>query len=325
MMGLSRFSWRVEEESDHVRILFLFLDGVGLGETDPERNPLMAARLPTLHQMIGGIPSLRQRRISSPYGAAVPIDATLGVDGLPQSGTGQAALLAGFNAPKVAGHHFGPFPPSSIREQIRKQNIFQMVLELGKSPCFANAFPQRFFDYVAAHKFRMSMTTLSCLYSGLALRKAPELKSGHALSADLTNEGWQAMGYPDIPIRTPKESGHALADLAMRHEFTLFEYWTTDSAGHSRDRTKSIAVLERFDAMLEGLLERLDEKSTLILMSSDHGNIEDLSVKTHTRNPVPLVAYGHGYHAFLDLLSRRHRPNLSHITPAMLELLKANS
>ncbi|MDQ2998229.1 MAG: aminotransferase class I/II-fold pyridoxal phosphate-dependent enzyme, partial [Chloroflexota bacterium] len=43
------------------------------------------------------------------------IDATLGVDGLPQSGTGQTALLAGFNAAALHGRHQPHVPPVALR------------------------------------------------------------------------------------------------------------------------------------------------------------------------------------------------------------------
>ncbi len=304
-----------------MHVLFLFLDGVGLGVPDPGVNPLTAAKLPTLRRMIGDIPTLARRRTEAAGGAAIPVDATLGVPGLPQSGTGQAALLAGFNAPKAAGHHFGPFPPSSIRERIRERNIFRMVLERGGSACFANAFPQRFFDYIAQHKFRMSMTTLSCSLAGVALREHADLKAGAAISAELTNEGWRKMGYTDLPVVSARESGEVLADLTLRNDFTLFEYWKTDFAGHAQDRTESINVLELFDGMLDGLVGKLAGSPALIVLSSDHGNIEDLRVKTHTRNPVPLVAYGDGHQQFLSHVSKHSRPNLSHVTPAVLRML----
>lgn len=304
-----------------MHVLFLFLDGVGLGKTDPAINPLIAARLPVLRWLLGEIPTLSRRRLQTSAASCIPLDATLGVVGLPQSGTGQAALLAGFNAPKAAGHHFGPFPPSSIRERIAERNVFRRVLSGGKTVCFANAFPQRFFDYIASHRFRMSMTTLSCTVSGVGLRTHADLKSGNAVSAELTNEGWRAMGYTDLPLIAPQESGRVLADLTMRTDFTLFEYWKPDFAGHAQDRSESIRVLELFDAMLEGLLERLDTAESLVLLSSDHGNIEDLTVRTHTRNPVPLIAIGDAHHGFLAGITRRTRPNLSHVTPAVISVL----
>ncbi len=302
-------------------MLFLFLDGVGLGSADPGRNPLTAARLPVLRSLLGGIPSLAESSLETAQGIAIPLDATLGMPGLPQSGTGQAALMAGFNAPKAAGHHFGPFPPNSIRERIAKRNIFRRVLDAGLSPCFANAFPQRFFDYVAAHRFRLSMTTLSCSLAGLPLRQLADLQSGNAISAELTNEGWRAMGYDELPVLTPQESGRILAGLTARHDFTLFEYWKTDFAGHAQDWKEAVDVLERFDQLLEGLIDSIDRSKTLVVLSSDHGNIEDLAVKTHTRNPVPLVAIGHGHRAFISFLPKHRRPTLAHVTPAIMHML----
>jgi bisphosphoglycerate-independent phosphoglycerate mutase (AlkP superfamily) len=43
---------------------------------------------------------------------------------------------------------------------------------------------------------------------------------------------------------------------------------------------------------LEGLLETMDLRRTHLIVCSDHGNLEDLSVRTHTRNPVPTMVWG---------------------------------
>ena len=42
-----------------MHILFLFLDGVGLGENDLEHNPLAAAQMPNLYNLLGGRRLLR--------------------------------------------------------------------------------------------------------------------------------------------------------------------------------------------------------------------------------------------------------------------------
>jgi len=41
-------------------------------------------------------------------------------------------------------------------------------------------------------------------------------------------------------------------------------------------------------------LIRVDLSKNLVILTSDHGNLEDLSVKTHTRNPVPTLLWGLG-------------------------------
>jgi hypothetical protein len=304
-----------------MHVVMIFLDGVGMGEPDPSVNPLFSARLPVMRRLMGGMPSLHDRNLESSGGVVLPLDATLGVPGLPQSGTGQASLLAGINGPRRAGHHFGPHPPSSLHAAIERKNIFRRVMETGKSACFANAFPQGFFDYAAVHPRRLSMTTLSCRMSGLALMREQDLRDGRGVSADLTGEGWKKMGSPAIPVVSPQESGRCLAGLAARHHFTLFEYWKTDFAGHSRNMAESAAVLECLDAMLEGLMDGEGAAHRLLVLSSDHGNIEDLSVKTHTRNPVPLLLHGRHHRAAAARVLAHSRPGLHHVAPVIVEML----
>ena len=302
------------------RVLMLFLDGVGIGVKDPSVNPLFSARMPALRSLFGGeLPSLGRRRIRSGAGFVLPLDATLGVPGLPQSGTGQTSLFTGANGAVLAGKHFGPHPYSSLKPVIAERNIFRRLRDEGKSSLFANAFPQRFFDYLDSHRSRMSVTTLSAATSGLALLCAEDLARGMAVSADITNAGWRELGYPDIPVIPPAEAGERLSRLSREHDFVLFEYWKTDYAGHAMEPREAVNVLETFDAMLRGVIDSLDTGETLLLVTSDHGNIEDLTTKTHTRNPVPLILYGAGAESFAG----RFEPgaDLTSVTPSLLDYM----
>ncbi len=308
----------------HLRVLMLFLDGVGIGRRDAAVNPFFAARLPAWRGLLeGDLPSLHHRRYEGRLATLLPLDATLGVPGLPQSGTGQTALFTGVNGAKLIGKHFGPHPYSTLRPVIEAHNVFRRVLQADCRPTFANAFPQRFFDYAEHRKTRLSVTTMSCFYAGLPIRRAGDLAAGNGISADITGEGWNALGHPEIRVCTALEAGHRLAALSARFAFTLFEYWKTDHAGHARSMEDAVQALERLDGLLEGVLEDLDMNETLLVVTSDHGNIEDLSTKSHTRNPVPLI-----------LATTRHSevarrvehyggrtPDLTHLLPVLLELM----
>jgi 2,3-bisphosphoglycerate-independent phosphoglycerate mutase len=298
----------------------LFLDGVGIGTKDPVVNPLFAARLPALRSLCGGdLPSIRRSRNVSATGGVLPLDATLGVPGLPQSGTGQTSLFTGVNGAALAGKHFGPYPYSTLKPVIAAQSIFRRLCDAGKSPLFANAFPRRFFDYIDAHRSRMSVTTLSCTSCGIPLLRSEDLARGDAVSADITNAGWAGLGYPDIPLIEPAEAGSRLSRLVRGHEFVLFEYWKTDKAGHAMNFPEAVRVLESLDRMLTGIVNTLDEAKTLLLITSDHGNIEDMTTKTHTRHPVPLVLYGAGAASFAG----RFPPgaDLTAVAPLLLEYI----
>jgi 2,3-bisphosphoglycerate-independent phosphoglycerate mutase len=299
----------------------LFVDGVGIGRRDAAVNPLLPARLPALRSLSGGeLPTLGGRHAASSRGAVFPLDATLGVAGLPQSGTGQTALFTGVNAARIVGRHFGPYPYSTLRPVITEQNIFRRLIMRGLRPCFANAYPDRFFRYIEQHESRLTVTTRASLESAMPLRTAEDLRHGRAVSADITGEGWARLGHPSIAAIAEREAGRRLVSLLGEHDFVLFEYWHTDRAGHARNPAQAVEVLERFDRMLEGVLESIDLRSALLLITSDHGNIEDLSVKTHTRHPVPLWVAGLRHAQLMGEIQDRPRPDLTHVTPALLNL-----
>ncbi len=300
-----------------MRTIFLFLDGVGLGNTDADINPIFRARLPHLRSLLEGkLPHLGLRRISSDRAVAIPLNTTLGVGGLPQSGTGQATLFTGVNAARMMGKHFGPYPATTLHPLIEASNIFRQYKARGRSVCFANAFPKQFFDYAASGTRRLSVTTLACRFAEVPLLHAESLARDESVSADITRARWPELGYPDLPIVTPREAGKHLWNLTARHSFTLFEYWLTDYAGHGRDMAIAVETLERFDGLLGGLLENFNPKECTFILTSDHGNIEDLSTKSHTRNPVPCILAGRKHRELSSVLK-----TLTHVTPALLASL----
>jgi len=299
-----------------LNILLLFLDGVGIGKQDESVNPLFRASMPTLRSLLGEIPHSRYKSGSTSKAVFGAANATLGIEGLPQSGTGQTAIFTGINAPRKIGRHFGPFPTTDLRPDIEERNIFRQLTTLGKTVTFANAFPKQFFEYTSSGTRRLSVTTLSCMMTGIPLQTIDSLVKNEAVSADLTRERWPELGYPDLPVVTADEAGKHLAAIASKHDFTLFEYWLTDHAGHSRDERFAVDILERFDLFLHGLIEHTDLKKTLIVLISDHGNIEDLSTKGHTRNPVPCIGIGPGRKEFVTKIK-----NLTHITPTIVRFL----
>jgi hypothetical protein len=162
----------------------------------------------------------------------------------------------------------------------------------------------------------LTVTTLSCKYADVPLLRAEELRRNEAVSSDLTRARWPELGYPELHAIQPRESGRHLWRIALNYDFALFEFWLTDVAGHSRDMSTAVEILERFDGFLEGLLEEFDGSSSLLIITSDHGNIEDLTTKSHTRNQVPCIALGKRRREFLAGVR-----SLTHITPAILRML----
>jgi hypothetical protein len=266
-----------------VGALLLFVDGVGLGEPDPGKNPLCSERLTRL-RLAQGLPS------PDPRALLVPTDACLGVPGLPQSATGQTSILAGVNAPAAVGQHVSGYCTASLADLLDGRSLFSRVKAGGGTATFANAYTPRYLENPPRF---VSVTTVAASKAGLRFRTLDDLARGEAVFHDFTNRLLPERGYRLPPI-APAEAGARLAAIARSHTFTMYEHFLTDLAGHAQDMANGVDVLENLEGFLDSLLDRLDLSKTLVVLASDHGNLEDLSVRTHTLNRVPTLLWGDG-------------------------------
>ncbi len=291
-------------------VVMLFVDGIGIGEPDPASNPIARFPSPFLSIFKGqSLPSL-------PFdGLIVPTDPRMDVPGLPQSATGQTALLTGVNAAQALGRHVSGFPGPTLRKILAADSIFLKLERAGRVGTFINAFTPEYFERPAR---RISATTWSLRASSFPFRMVEqELQQDRAISHDLTNEFLAQLGYR-VPIRTPQRSAEILAEIAGSVDFCLFEFILTDLVGHRGDLNRAEVVLQRLNAFLETLLSRVDLNRHTVLLTSDHGNFEDLSVSTHTTNPVPTLVWGKDRHSLADRIQR-----IEDVPGAILSLLSA--
>lgn len=271
-------------------VIFVFLDGVGIGPSDPEINPFCRARLATLGSALDGRPpTLDEPLVEGSAGWAFPVDACLGISGTPQSGTGQIALLTGRNAPELFGRHFGPWPPVRLRALLERENFLTRSVEAGVRVVFANAYPA---GYPEGRNTReVAAIPLAARAAGVLDRDHAELAGGDAVASEIVNDGWiRYLGYGELPAVTAGEAGANLARLARHADLTLFAHYYTDEAGHRGGMAGAVAALERVDGFLSGVLGAM-APDDLLLITSDHGNIEDTRVG-HTRNPALGLALG---------------------------------
>jgi hypothetical protein len=302
------------------RVLFLFLDGVGLGPDDPQVNPFAAADLPNLAELLDG---KRLVTGSAPWdgdrASLRAVDPLLGVDGSPQSATGQAALLTGRNVPALVGEHYGPKPNQAVAEILRSDNLFKQVLQRGGSAALLNGYPPRYFQSIESGHRLYSSIPLAATAAGLELKRVEDMQAGRAMSADFTGAGWAAQpGFPAAPIYTPEQAGHHLALLARQYDLAWFDFWLSDLVGHRGEMADAVALLENLDAVIGGLARAWGDRGDLIVISSDHGNLEDLSRRGHTRNPVPGLVIGRREER---LAFAANLQDLTSFAPAILALI----
>jgi 2,3-bisphosphoglycerate-independent phosphoglycerate mutase len=281
-------------------LIVVMIDGLGLAPTGPH-NPLSTEPLPRLAALLGG-PLTSERVQHRPGLTLQPIDATFGVPGLPQSGTGHTALVGGIPAPQLIGRHQPAFPPRALHATLADGSLFRRAQALGRRVALANAYSPGYWQALAARRTRRTASTIAAEAAGIRLRDLDDLRAGRAVYWDITNAAlsrWLADAPPPVD---PELAGARLAVLAQRYDLVYYECFLTDLAAHGRTDDSLADALARVDGLVGGLLNQLAPGDSLVL-TSDHGHLEDSSDRGHTRNPVPLLAYGPAAESFRPVRS----------------------
>ncbi|HEX9596925.1 MAG TPA: hypothetical protein VF982_08615 [Anaerolineales bacterium] len=277
-----------------MRFLFLFMDGIGLSDENSETNPFATVHMPNMQALLGDKRMVKGwAPLETERATLLELDASMGVDGLPQSATGQAALVTGKNVPQLVGEHYGPKPNKAVAEIVRQDNLFIQLTQRGYRACLLNAYPQRYFDGISSGHRLYSAIPLAVTSAGIALKTAEDLTGGEGFSVDFTGQGWrEQLGYKDSPLMEAPAAGRRLAAVTAKYDLAFFDFWVSDFVGHHQDMKGAVRLMESFDAVFGGLLAAWDDDKGLILITSDHGNMEDLSTRHHTLNPVPALVIG---------------------------------
>jgi hypothetical protein len=292
--------------SDASALLF-FIDGLGIGTRGPF-NPL--DNLPNAAPL-----AVFQNEPPETFlnGVVVPTDPRLGIEGRPQSASGQTTILTGINAPATIGYHKQGFPNKSLLEIIGEHSIFRQLNQAGVEPItFANAYTSRFFD---ERPRWISATTAAVEAAGLRFRTIDDVRNDAAVFMDYTNRILIERGE-DVSVRSEQEAAAVLANIVAENRFTLYEYFITDKVGHAQDMDAARSVLASLALFIRELLIKLDLERTTVILTSDHGNIEDLSSRNHTLHAVPTIVWG----AQRERTAARIN-SLADITPAIVALL----
>ena len=254
-------------------ILWLALDGVG-HPADAPPGSVWEQDLPTLRAVVDAGPAL---------------DATLGVPGLPQSGTGQSCWLTGTDAVRRMGEHFGPVPGPTLQALLRERGLPGRLTAAGGRAALVNAYSPA---YLAGggRRNRLGCFPYAFRAAGLPLNSpdVPALGAGLGLA-------YASPWAETAPEEDVTRQGEELAGALGQYDLLVADLWLGDLLGHQGREgvppevlTAGQAYLRRVDRLLTGAVEA----GARVIVSSDHGNLEDLSVKSHTLARVPFGAVG---------------------------------
>ncbi len=286
-------------------VLFVFVDGLGIAQPAPG-NPLSRVKEPPLGLLCGN---------EAPGFRLIEADACLGVEGIPQSATGGTALFTGVNAPKAVGRHVQALPNTQLRRIIARNGLFRRARESGAAVGFANTYTPRFF--IRGRNRIRSVTTVMAESAGLRLKRLEDLVAGRAVYRDYTNGLIVEQGH-DVARLSAEEAGARLGELAKTKDLLLYEFFQTDHVGHRGTAEDAFEVLANLNRFLRAALARIDPAVDTFVLSSDHGNVEDMETSAHTTNPVPILLYGKGGNTFL---ANTANPSICDVTPMILSIV----
>jgi hypothetical protein len=281
-----------------MRVALLFIDGVGLGPRDPGENPLVDGDWLVSQFNDGSGTAL------PPCGRRFDLETTFGVPGRPQSASNQTAIWTGVDAPRLLGRHLLGYPNAALRGLLAEHSIAKRLAARGARTSLLNAYPEALLaawglpcfegdepagELPALIKRRVqpSAGVWGAVAGGARLRTLAQARRGEALSHDL--EGAQGQARFGLPRRSPAEAAEIFWGAAA--DFTVFEHYQADEAGHAQNRDAVARAVGSFDAFAREVLARRPA-DVVVLVTSDHGNVEALGTRGHTRNPVPLLVFG---------------------------------
>lgn len=295
--------------------ILIFIDGLGWGPVDAATNPQQGYGGEVFRL---GDPAAASARPVPAYGGgwARAIDAVLGVAGTPQSATGQSTLLSGVNAQAAIGKHLTGFPNEDLRAILLEHSVLRQLSRRGVPARFLNAFRPRFWELSREKQLTLSATTVANLAADLPFFTMDDVAAGRSIYQDFTNADLIARGF-DLEPMTADAAGRVLGRAAREGGFTLYEYFLSDKAGHTGDAAVIAGELVKLDtfvrAVLAELAAELADGTAQVLLTSDHGNLEDATTRRHTTNPVPLLAWGAGALEATTAITR-----LDQVTPAIV-------
>jgi len=304
------------------RLIFIFLDGVGIGKPE-SGNPFYRAKAPYL-------PFYDQKTTWPDQTPVKSIDPLLGIPGLPQSATGQTTLYTGKPVPVLLNRHQGTTPTKFMRKIIREYNLISLLEKNRIMATFINAYPvfARYFncghvkieedgrlvfssEFPEMFKKRISVTSCMMISSRLNPFDEHDILAGRSIYQDYSNRELNRRGL-SLPEFSPEKAAEIIFKQSRQYDFMLYEYFQTDIYAHRKTIAECTELIKKMDRLIERLVNRLDQRTDTLLITSDHGNLEDCGIRSHTLNPVPLIVWGKGCQQLNDSIS-----TIADVTPAI--------
>lgn len=185
--------------------------------------------------------------------------------------------------------------PSFTRAAVEAGLTFQ-----GRPISFRGADKNGFAELFTLAEINQNIFVYAAREAGVRLRTWADVRAGDALTSSLTHELENAFDLtffdqPPLPARTPDEAAQVLAALTRQHDFTFYKYQIPDLVSHTGRVEEARAVFATIEQFAAAVLESLNPRDTRVIITSDHGHLEQLSTsRGHPKSQVPTWCFGNG-------------------------------
>jgi hypothetical protein len=183
--------------------------------------------------------------------------------------------------------------PQFSREAIEGKLIFD-----GRPIALKGSAKNGFAELFTLAEINQNIFVHAARQAGVALRTWADVRRGEALTSSMTHElearlDVSFFDQEPLPPQTAEEAAAILVKLAADHDFTFYKYQIPDLVSHTGRielAREVFAVVERF---VEAVLRKIDPSATTIIITSDHGHLEQLSSsRGHPKSNVPTWYFG---------------------------------
>jgi hypothetical protein len=134
--------------------------------------------------------------------------------------------------------------------------------------------------------------------AGMRLRTWDDARRGQALTSSMTGELESEFNVAffrqePLPRWSPQMAAEKLAALVREHDFTFYKYQIPDLVSHTGRIELARAVFAVIEDFVEAVLHAIADEPTVVVVTSDHGHLEQLSSShAHPKTHVPTWYFG---------------------------------
>lgn len=222
-----------------------------------------------------------------------------------ESAVERSNLFSLFQAPCLANALFPahlPFFRSSYVEDVlpscSRQQVEGGLQFRGRLVRLTGAGKHGFAELFTLAEINQNIFVHAARKAGMRLRNYDDVRRGQALTSTMTNQlesefNLSFFGEPALPILTPEAAAQVLGDLLEAHDFVFYKYQMADLVSHTGQlhlARETLTIIERF---LQAILDRVDQKNTIVVVTSDHGHLEQVGFsRGHPKTKVPTWCFG---------------------------------